>query len=146
MIFRFSYPLLLFVMVCLPSEGMANDELQAGIQAFEQGKYQLARDHWLPMAKSDHAEAQLFMGVLYRYGLGVQKDRERSAHWYLQSAENGDVDAQNEIALLYELGWGVEQDIWKAAGWYQQVTDQDVCLSDTSPTGRLILDDSAGLQ
>ena len=119
----------------------AGNALETGIEAFERQQYQRAYEHWLPLAQKNHAEAQLFLGVLYRYGLGVRRDPQQSAYWYERSAENGDIDAQNEIALFYELGWGVEQDIWAAAGWYQAVTDRDVCLSVTLPTGRLVVDD-----
>lgn len=134
-------PLVLLLFVSMPISGHSQDALESGINAFDRKQYQRAYDYWLPLAQKNHAEAQLFLGVLYRYGLGVDTDPQQSAYWYERAAENGDIDAQNEIALFYEQGWGVQQDIWTAAGWYQAVMDRDVCLSDTLPTGRLIVDD-----
>ena len=115
----------------------ASGSLEAGVEAFDKGKYQNAYDYWFPLAKNDNAEAQLFMGVLYRYGLGVKLDLKQAANWYERAAENGDVDAQNEVGFFYELGLGVKQDIWIAESWYERVREQDYCLADTLATGRL---------
>ena len=116
--------------------------LEQGIKAFDAGSYQLAYAYWLPMAEKDHAEAQLFLGVLYRYGLGVEKDPVRSAYWYERAANNGDVDAQGEMGFLYEQGYGVPKDIWIAESWYDLVQQHDMCVSDTLPTGRLVVEES----
>ena len=116
-------------------------ELEKGVAAFDAGKYQQAIDHWLPLAEGDNAEAQLFMGVLYRHGLGVEMDPKQAAYWYERAANNGDVDAQGEMGFIYEQGWGVPQDIWIAESWYDLVQQHDVCVSDTLPNGRLIVED-----
>ena len=108
----------------------ANEALEQGIKEFDAEKFSTAYDLWAPLARQDHAEAQLFMGVLYRYGLGVEQDQLKAAYWYERAANNGDIDAQ-----------GVKQDVWEANSWYQLVTDRDVCLSDTLPTGRLLVKD-----
>jgi len=131
--------LLVLLTLCYLSAAHAGDSLEVGVRAFEQGDYQTSLQNWLPLAEAGHAEAQLFMGVLYRYGLAVEKDPQQSVYWYERAAENGDVDAQNELGLFYELGWGVKQDIWQAASWYEQAREQDICLSDTLATGRLVV-------
>ena len=121
---------------------LANEDLEKGIKAFDAEDFVTARNYWQPLALDDHAEAQLFMAVLYRYGLGVERDQARAAYWYEQAASNGDVDAQSEIGFFYETGLGVKQDIWEAQSWYQMVLDRDVCLSDTLSTGRLDVKES----
>ncbi|MCW8962494.1 MAG: sel1 repeat family protein [Gammaproteobacteria bacterium] len=133
--------LLSLFILCYLSTAHATDLLEVGVRAFERGDYQTSLQNWLPLAEAGHVEAQLFMGVLYRYGLAVEKNPQQSAYWYGRAAENGDVDAQNELGLFYELGWGVKQDIWQAASWYEQVREQDICLSDTLATGRLVVMD-----
>ena len=115
----------------------ASSLIESGVKAFDQGDYQSAYEYWLPLAEEGEAEAQLFMGVLYRYGLGVNLDLKQSAYWYESAAENGDIAAQNEIGFFYELGLGVKQDIWVAESWYERVREQDYCLADTLATGRL---------
>jgi TPR repeat protein len=117
----------------------ANEALEQGIKAFDTEKFTTAFELWAPLARQDHAEAQLFMGVLYRYGLGVDRDQAKAAYWYERAANNGDVDAQGEIGMFYETGLGVKQDVWEANSWYQLVTERDVCLSDTLSTGRLLV-------
>ena len=119
----------------------ANEALEQGIKEFDAEKFSTAYDLWAPLARQDHAEAQLFMGVLYRYGLGVEQDQLKAAYWYERAANNGDIDAQGEIGMFYETGRGVKQDVWEANSWYQLVTERDVCLSDTLPTGRLLVKD-----
>jgi len=120
----------------------ADDLLETGVRGFDRGEYHAASQSWLLLAETGHAEAQLFMGVLYRYGLGVDQSSGDSAYWYERAAENGEIDAQNEIGFIYELGLGVEQNVDKAASWYEQVRAQDICLTDTHATGRLIIDES----
>lgn len=119
---------------------VANDTLEKGVKAFDSGDYQSAYQHWLPLAEKGHAEAQLFMAVLYRYGFGVQRNPSQSAKWFEHAANNGDVDAQNELAFIYEQGWGVKQDAAEAERWYEEVRLQGFCLSDTASTGRLDVD------
>jgi TPR repeat protein len=121
---------------------LANEDLEKGIKAFDADDFVTARNYWQPLALNDHAEAQLFMAVLYRYGLGVERDQARAAYWYEQAASNGDVDAQSEIGFFYETGLGVKQDVWEAQSWYQMVLDRDICLSDTLSTGRLDVKES----
>lgn len=115
-----------------------DEQLEKGVKAFSEQRYRQAYESWLPLAGDGHAEAQLFMAVLYRYGLGIEKDLTRAAGWYEKAALQGDVDAQNEIGFFYELGLGVKQDIRTAEQWYEMVHAQDYCLTDTQATGRLM--------
>ncbi len=115
-----------------------DEQLEKGVKAFSEQRYQEAHENWLPLADDGHTEGQLFIAVLYRYGLGVEKDLTQAASWYEKAALQGDVDAQNEIGFFYELGLGVKQDIGAAARWYEMVQEQDYCLTDTQATGRLM--------
>ena len=133
--------LLVWLMVFPVTYAAGEDLLETGVSAFDAGDYESAVKVWLPLAKQGDVEAQLFMGVLYAHGLGVEHNQKQSAFWYERAAANGDVDAQNEIGLLYEYGWGVKQNDWVAESWYQKVREQDYCLNDTLPTGRLVLPD-----
>ena len=119
----------------------ADDALEQGIRAFDSKNYQSAHKLWLPLAEKGHAEAQLFMAVLYRYGFGVERNPSQSTKWFERAAHNGDVDAQNEVAFIYEQGWGVKRDPAEAERWYEVVRQQGFCLSDTAATGRLDVDE-----
>ena len=138
--FKFHYTYLLLISGCMMAFiSHADARLDKGLNAYDSGDYGVAYSYWLPLAQQGHSEAQLFLGVLYRYGLGVESNPQQSAYWYQRAAENGDVDAQNEIGFFYEIGWGVEQDVAEAGSWYDLVIERDYCLSDTLPTGRLIV-------
>lgn len=128
-------------LICMTTELTAANDLEEGIKAFDNKDYHRAHNLWLPLAEKGHAEAQLFMGVLYRYGFGVDRNPPQSAKWFKRAADNGDVDAQNEVAFIYEQGWGVKRDPAEAERWYETVRQQGFCLSDTAATGRLDVDE-----
>jgi uncharacterized protein len=56
---------------------------QEGIEAFRVEDYARARERWWDLAYQDrHPAAQTNLGVLYAYGLGVQRDDEEARRWY----------------------------------------------------------------
>ena len=132
---------LFFLLLLMGNSLQASEALERGIEAFDNDNFSAALEQWAPLAEQDHAEAQLFMAVLYRYGLGVEQDPAKAAYWYELAANNGEVDAQSEIGYFYETGIGVKQDVWTAESWYQMVIERDICLSDTLATGRLDVKD-----
>ena len=60
---------------------------------------------------------------MYSKGLGVEADQEKSAQWYLKSAEAGYITSMYTIGRRYELGNGVEQNIETAIEWYQKAAE-----------------------
>ncbi|TNF91604.1 MAG: sel1 repeat family protein [Gammaproteobacteria bacterium] len=114
------------------------EPLKEGVKAFSNKDYGRAHELWLPLANQGNAHAQLYIGVLYRNGFGVELDQERAARWYEMAANNGLADAQYETGLMYELGKGVKQDYWTAESWYQKAIEQDFCPGELSATGGLI--------
>ena len=75
-------------------------------------------------ANKNNAEAQYYIGDMYDNGLGVEKDSELAADWYLKSAKNGFGNAQNDLAVMYYTGIGVSQNYEKAAQWANQALSQ----------------------
>ncbi len=41
------------------------------------------------LAKQGHAEAQFFLGVMYRHGRGVSQDYAEAVKWFRKAAEQG---------------------------------------------------------
>ncbi|MDQ2092206.1 SEL1-like repeat protein [Marimonas arenosa] len=68
-------------------------------------------------AARGHAEAQYYLGLLYRSGRGVEKDLSKSFNWLLASAELGFVESQYELARAYSRGEGVAQNNAEAERW-----------------------------
>ena len=55
-------------------------------------------ERWRLLAEQeDDAEAQLNLGQMYQYGLGIKKDHKEAVKWYLLSAEQGDAEAQHSL-------------------------------------------------
>ena len=56
-------------------------------------------------AERGSSAAQLQMGLIYSYGIGVFKDPEKAAYWFEQSAGTGNTLAQLELATLMLNGY-----------------------------------------
>lgn len=76
-------------------------------------------------AHSGDAESQLYYGVLFANGDGVEQDYREAAKWYQKAAEQGNARAQRNLALLYDCGVGVERDYAVALEWYLKAAKQN---------------------
>lgn len=78
----------------------------------------------LPLAYAGDAEIQNFVGFMYFYGEGVERDFEEAHIWFHESAERGNVNAQLNLGLLH--GGSLPQvpaeykDLGEAATWLQR--------------------------
>ena len=52
-------------------------------------------------ADQDNADAQYFLGTMYRNGQGVAKDEVEAEKWFRLSAERGNADAQFNLGYIY---------------------------------------------
>ena len=82
------------------------------------------KDNILELANEGDACAQNNLGLMYKYGRGVERSYEKAVEWYLKAAEQGDADAQCNLGFMYELGDGVEQSYEKAVEWYLKAAEQ----------------------
>lgn len=106
-------------MLCLPQAGYANAR-EDGLQAFKQGKYELALRYWIPLAEAGDSEIQYNLGVMYTDGRGVEKDIKQAIYWLTEAAEQEDADAQFRLGKLYTNSKDVEQDLTKAESWIRK--------------------------
>ena len=75
-------------------------------------------------AAQGNADAQTFMGNLYRDGLGVEQDYIKAKEWHEKASAQGHADAQFNLGYLYQEGLGVGQDYEKAREWYEKAAAQ----------------------
>lgn len=68
--------------------------------------------------------AQVNLGTMYAYGVGVEQDYAKAAEWFKKAAEQGNAGAQFNLGRMYEVGDGVEQDSVKAADCYKKAAMQ----------------------
>ena len=76
-----------------------------------------------------NASAQLYLGLCYEFGKGVEKDLVKAVEWYSKAAEHGfalgyAVSAKFNLGLCYEYGKGVEKDMVMAVEWYSKAAKQ----------------------
>tara|TARA_A100001037_G_scaffold261650_1_gene250777 strand:+ start:631 stop:1266 length:636 start_codon:yes stop_codon:yes gene_type:complete len=107
---------LVWLCLCL-SGGPAFADFADGLQAFDGGDYQTARENWLPLAEAGDADAQAAIAGMFRTGTGVAQDFVRAAHWYRAAADQGHVQAQLNLGELYAKGHGVVSNPVQAMKW-----------------------------
>jgi len=67
----------------------ASSQLDAGLRAYESRDYVKALKSWLPVADSGNANAQFYVGGLFRDGAGVPTDLPRAHLWWSLAAKGG---------------------------------------------------------
>lgn len=95
----------------------ADAEFDRGWQAYESRDYAAAAAAWRQAAERGHPRAQNGLGVLYRDGLGVEKDAATAVTWFRISAQNGYAYAMFNLGLAYRDGSGVAKDDIEAYKW-----------------------------
>jgi TPR repeat protein len=70
------------------------------------------------------AQAQFDLGVCYRFGQGVPKNKAEAVKWYRRAAEQGYAKAQYNLGVSYDFGTGVPRDHGQAAKWYRKAAMQ----------------------
>ncbi|KAL1921904.1 uncharacterized protein VTP21DRAFT_10546 [Calcarisporiella thermophila] len=75
-------------------------------------------------AKGELVMAIYELGVSFRHGWGVPKNKATAAYYFEIAANLGDPDAQNDLGFAYEHGLGVKSDKFKAAKYYRMAEKQ----------------------
>ena len=116
-----------------------------GFQAFISKEYAKALAEFRPLAIKGNAQAQRFLGVMYRRGNGVPRDGKQAAGWYLKAAGQGDGLAQSALGEMYEDGEeGVQRDEAAAADWYRKAAEQGIARAQNF-LGGMYFDGRGGL-
>lgn len=68
---------------------------------------------------------QYNLGVMYRDGINVSRNDQKSFYWLNKSAEQGFAAAQVNVGQLYELGIGVKKDPKEAFYWTYKAAMQN---------------------
>ena len=89
----------------------------AGVAAARAEDWEKAMEEWLPLAEDGVAGAQMGVGRLYAYGLGVEKDVAKAVQWHLLAAAQGVPQSQLFVGLAYAGGSGVEKDMLIGQMW-----------------------------
>lgn len=101
----------------------ARADFQEGMEAYKSGNYVYALDEFKPLALGGDASAQYRLAVMYEKGLGVKRDDQQAAAWYLKAAIQDDSRAQFALAEMYHKGQGVPLNEKQAIHWYVEAAD-----------------------
>lgn len=77
--------------------------------------YQEAARWFDQAALQRNAEAQYYLGLMHRQGLGMNRDRTEGLRWFMLSANKAFVPTFLELASIYAKGDGVAENPAKAA-------------------------------
>jgi uncharacterized protein len=112
--------LIVAVLAVMPALPVVAQDFDKGRAAYSRGDYAAALHEWRPLAEQGSSAAQYRLGVMYAYGVMVDRDFKKARHWYEKAAQQGDARAAYELGVFYELGRGVWQDERRAAYWFKQ--------------------------
>jgi len=116
--------LTLMSLLFIVTEGLGAD-FQKGYDA-----YYIARDYaaalreWKPLAEQGNADAQYYLGHMYRQGEGVPENDSAAAKWFTHAAQQGHANAQFYLSVMYYYGQGVDQDNVYAYMWWNIALSQ----------------------
>ncbi|MFQ5939541.1 MAG: tetratricopeptide repeat protein, partial [Alphaproteobacteria bacterium] len=88
--------------------------------------FEAALREFLPLAQKGDAQAQFYLGFMYRNGQGTPEDFSEAVNWYRRAAEQGVAGAQFNLGLMYDNGQGVPQDYAEAVLWYRRAAEQGI--------------------
>ncbi len=104
-------------------EEPADEFLQAGIRMLNRGDYVAALKSFGEASRRGNHEAQYRIGLMYRDGVGLNRDSSEAAYWFRKAGSNGHAGGQYEIAVCFMQGRGVLQDSRVAAEWFWRAAE-----------------------
>jgi len=97
------------------------EDLRAGIDAFNQGDVTAAMALYRLAADTGLAEAQVKLAYILDYS---EEDSE-AVKWYRAAAQQGDADGQFGLGEMYAKGEGIERDLAKAIEYFELAAAND---------------------
>lgn len=99
-------------------------EFNIGLSYYDNEDYGKAIDWFFKASDNGDANAMLYIGKCYEFGLGVNKVYAYAAKWYHEAAAWGQSEAQLNLGILYSKGRGVKQNYETAVYWLRQAAEQ----------------------
>ncbi len=103
------------------TQQIVTPQLQDGQAAFNTGNYDLAFSLWQTRATHGHTDAQVFVGLSYANGWGVDKNTKLASHWYQKAAKNDNASGQFLLGLY--LITGKDADLPMGVMWLRRAAE-----------------------
>ncbi|MBO5761941.1 MAG: SEL1-like repeat protein [Lentisphaeria bacterium] len=91
-----------------------------GMISFDMKDYKDAMYYFKYAARGGDVGSMVWVGTLYRNGLGEKVDYDKAIFWFKRAAEKNNVDAMNSLYMMYAGGYGCPPDKVKAAEWLKK--------------------------
>lgn len=113
---------MLLAILCLAAGAQNSDALyKEGKALYDAKKYQQAVPKLKAAADKGHKKAQYRLGVCYKEGKGLEKDRKKATELFMKSAKQGNAKAEYEVGKAYLKGkGGLTADEKKAKMWLKR--------------------------
>src|SRR5215213_3935555 len=99
-------------------------EVDVALKYAKESKFDLAFPIFKKHAEAGNLEAMYHLGIMYRYGEGMQPNKKEAIAWWLRAAKSGHAASQNDLGALYSKGEGVKVDKREAARWFRAAAEQ----------------------
>jgi TPR repeat protein len=103
------------------NQQLITPQLEDGQAAFNTGNYDLAFSLWQTRATQGHSDAQVFVGLSYANGWGVDKNTKLAGHWYQKAAKNDNASGQFLLGIYLISGKG--SDLPKGVMWLRRAAE-----------------------
>lgn len=97
---------------------------QEGVAAYQAKNYPDAMSKLLPIARTGHVTASVFVARMYESGHGVAQDYNEARSWFAKAAAQGDEVAQYNLARMNLNGLGAPPDYKQALDLYMKSAAQ----------------------
>ena len=103
-------------------------ELDDAIAAYQRGDHAQAVPTLTSAAEQGDPLAQVYLGLAYYNGHGVEENDIVAFTWFWRAAEQGDAEGQYQLAYMYTYGFGIPEGEpdpeGKAVEWYERAAQQ----------------------
>jgi len=101
-------------------------DLEIAIQQYNDGKYKQAFNAFMPLAKKGNAKAQFYLGSMFYFGRGIDKNDFKAYTFFSLAANQHLPEAYNNMATCFFNGIGVAKDSQKGLTYLQMASLQGV--------------------
>lgn len=109
----------IFLTGCAVSFGYA-------MRTYNAGNYKSSFSYFSDLASQGDARAERQLGLMYRWGQGVDVDYPKSIAWFTSAANQDDLIAQIQLGQMYAMGLGVIPDKERSSDWYRRAAGHTV--------------------
>ena len=107
-----------------PADSSAEKLFEQGLAYYANNQNEDAVRFFRQAADQGHVRAQVYLGISYQYGFGVDKNPDEAMRWYRTAAEQGSAEEQSILAARYDNGDCVQRDVREAAKWWRKAAEQ----------------------